>query len=479
MSKFYLTTPIYYINAKPHLGHAYTTIAADILARYHRLKGDDVWFLTGTDEHGDKIAEAAALAKQEPQEFADKTSQLYKDAWKNLNISNDQFIRTTDEEHKESVEIFMQKLLDKGAIYKGDYEGLYCTGCEKFIKEEELVDGQCPDHQKAPDKIKEKNYFFKLSDYLAQVKTLIENNTIKILPEEKKNEVLGLFKQGLEDFSVSRESVEWGIPMPGDEQQKIYVWIEALQNYISALGYGRDEENFKKLWPANLHLMAKDIIKFHAVYWPAMLIAAGERPPKTIFAHGFFTVNGQKMSKTLGNVLDTNDLIEEFGVDATRYLLMSQFSFERDGDIKEEMFIEKYNSDLANNLGNLVSRVANMIDKYFDGVLPEVDIEVGYDLEKVNRFIENYQFDKALTEIQAIISRANQVIEDEKPWEIAQVKNMDKLAKLLTELSITIREVSLAIEPFMPETSKKINKMFNQEEIRKTDPLFPRIYIKE
>ena len=411
MSKFFITTPIYYVNSQPHLGHAYTTLAADVLARYHRLKGDKVWFLTGTDEHGAKIAAAAELAGKNPKQFVDEISVLYRNYWDRLSISYDQFIRTTDLEHEQSVKIFIKKLQKVGAIYESEYQGLYCVGCEKFIKPSDLIEGKCPDHGTFPQQLKERNYFFKLTDYLPRIKDLITRDEIKIQPLEKKNEALGLITQGLEDFSLSRESVKWGIPMPGQSKQVIYVWVEALLNYISAVGYGRDAELFKAWWPANLHLMAKDILKFHAIYWPALLLAAGEKLPQNLFVHGYFTVNGVKMSKTRGNVIDVGELIDKYGVDATRYLLLSAFSFEQDGDIRAEQFLEKYNADLANNLGNLVSRVSQMVEKYFEGELPAVDIEIEYDLEKIQRSIEQLQFDKAIMGIQAIITQANQLIE--------------------------------------------------------------------
>lgn len=477
MSKHYLTTPIYYVNAWPHLGHAYTTLAADILARYYRLKGDEVLFLTGTDEHGAKIQQAADKAGKAPQIFVDEVSSRYKAVWEKLNISYDQFIRTTDAEHIASVQKFMERLQERKALYLEEYSGLYCVGCEKFITEKDLVDGKCPDHGTAPEKIKEKNYFFKLKEYLPFVKQLIEKDEIKILPQEKKNEVLGLFKQELEDFSLSRQNVTWGIPMPFDTAQTVYVWVDALINYISAVGYGRDEVKYKKWWPADLHLMAKEILKFHAVYWPAMLMAAGEKLPHEIFVHGYFTVNGEKMSKTKGNVLDPVAMVEKFGADATRYLLMSQFPFERDGDIKAEQFMEKYNSDLANNLGNLVSRVSQMIEKFFNGEVPEFEIEVDYDLEKINRLLEELQFSRALEEMWKIISTANQMIEEEKPWELAQNRNMDKLGRLLYTLSVMIKDLALALEPVMPETADKIQQIFKQKVIQKTVPLFPRLYV--
>ncbi|MBU1074666.1 class I tRNA ligase family protein, partial [Patescibacteria group bacterium] len=305
----FITTPIYYVNDKPHIGHAYTTVAADILARWHKQKGDEVFFLTGTDEHGAKVAESAKLANKSPQQLCDKNSKLFKEAFDNLNLSYDYFIRTTDQRHEKSVAKFMQKLYDQGDIYEGTYEGLYCTGCENFLTEKELVDGKCPDHLKEPEKISEKNYFFKLTKYLSKVQTLIEKDEIKILPEDKKKEALGLFKQGLEDFSVSRENVKWGIPLPFDKSQVTYVWVEALQNYISAIGYGDDRREFEKWWQNPLHIMAKDILKFHCIYWPALLLAAGEEPPKQMFLHGFFSINGQKMSKSIGNVIDPNDLV--------------------------------------------------------------------------------------------------------------------------------------------------------------------------
>ncbi|MFH2104698.1 MAG: class I tRNA ligase family protein [Parcubacteria group bacterium] len=326
-NKFYITTPIYYVNDKPHIGHAYTTVAADVLARYHRLRGDDVHFLTGNDEHGDKVARSAEEAGQEPQAFCDEMSAKYQLTWDRLNIGYDDYIRTTEPRHKEAVQDFLTVLKDKGAIYEGTYEGLYCTGCEKFLTDKELVDGECPDHKKAPEKLSEKNYFFKLGDYLNEVKRQIEKDEIKVDPENIKREVLGLFKQDLQDFSVSRESVKWGIELPFDKSQKTYVWVEALQNYITAIGYKDDQKKFKRYWPADVHLMAKDIIKFHAIFWPAMLLAADLPVPKQIFAHGFFTIDGQKMSKTIGNVIDPNDLVDEYGADATRYLILSQFWF--------------------------------------------------------------------------------------------------------------------------------------------------------
>lgn len=475
MKKFYITTPIYYVNDKPHIGHAYTTIAADVLARYYRQKDYDVFFLTGTDEHGDKVAESAVKNGVDIQEFVDKNAEGFQRSFKNLNISYDIFMRTTDPKHAESVNIFMEKLKEVDALYQGEYEGLYCTGCEDFLTEKELVDGKCPVHNKEPEVVKEKNWFFRLEKYLPEIKKLIESGKIKVMPEARKNEVLGLIKQELKDFSVTRERVKWGLDFSVDPSQKIYVWVEALQNYISAIGYGRDKNNFKKWWPADVHLMAKDIIKFHAIFWPAMLLAAGEKLPKLIFAHGFFSLDGKKMSKSLGNVIDPNELIEEFGVDATRYLLLTQFPFGQDGDIKRSMFKEKYNADLANNLGNLVSRVLNMIEKYTDGKIPK-QVESPIYLETIGEKIEKLQFDEVLKEVWQTIAKANQTIDENEPWKMA--KDPDKqiaLEDLLSDLASYLYDLAAAIKPFMPHTADKIVGSLSSEKITKGEPLFNRL----
>lgn len=467
---FFITTPIYYVNDKPHIGHAYTTVAADILARWHKQKGDEVFFLTGTDEHGAKVAESAKLANKSPQLFCDENSELFKNAFDNLNLSYDYFIRTTGQRHKESVAKFMQKLYDQGDIYEGRYEGLYCTGCENFLTEKELVDGKCPDHLKEPEKISEKNYFFKLTNYLSKVKELIEKDEIKILPSDKKKETLGLFKQGLEDFSVSRENVEWGIPLPFDGSQVTYVWVEALQNYISAIGYGDDRKEFEKWWQNPLHIMAKDILKFHCIYWPALLLAAGEEPPKKLFLHGFFSINGQKMSKSLGNVIDPNDLVKKYGADATRYLLISQFPFGQDGDIKEEKFDEQFNSDLANGLGNIVSRVANLIEKSEGKINPKGSDTL---FNSISDDIENLDFHKAIKTILATIQNLDGEIQQAKPWEMESDSN-DR-AKFLEKIASALLSISMAVKPFMPETANEIENRFSSKQIKKGKPLFPRI----
>ncbi len=476
MSKrYYITTPIYYVNDKPHIGHAYTTIAGDILARYYKSQGAEVFYLTGTDEHGSKVAESADQANMSPQEFVDQQAELYKQAWSNLNIEYDYFVRTTDQRHKQSVKKFMGVLHEKKAVYEGQYEGLYCTGCEKFLTEKELVDGLCPYHKKPPQKITEKNYFFKLKDYLNKVKKLIESDKIAIRPINQKNETLGLYKQGLEDFSVSREKVKWGIPLPFDKKQNVYVWVDALQNYISAVGYGDNQEEFKKWWEEAevIHLMARDILKFHAIFWPAMLLAAGVAIPEREFIHGFFSINGQKMSKSLGNIIDPNELVNEFGIDATRYLLLSQFPFGADGNIELKRFTEKYNSDLANGLGNLVARTLNMIEKFSDGKIPAI-VKCSRDFGPVNKFIEELAFDKALKEIWSQIDWANTQIDQQKPWELHKAGEKDKLNKLLSELASLLCEIAKAITPFMPQTGQKLLGLISVDRIKKGEPLFAR-----
>lgn len=473
--KFYITTPIYYVNDKPHIGSAYTTIAADVLARYYRQKDYEVFFLTGTDEHGDKVAESAEKNGIDVQEFVDKNANDFKDAFKNLNITNDIFMRTTDPKHQESVDKFMEKLKEVDALYQGEYEGLYCKGCEDFLTDKELIDGKCPDHNKEPEVVKEKNWFFRLEKYLPEVKKLIEEDKIKVLPEARKNEVLGLIKQELKDFSVTRERVKWGLDFSVDKTQKVYVWVEALQNYISAIGYGRDDEMFNKWWPADVHLMAKDIIKFHAVYWPAMLLAAGEKLPGLIYAHGFFSLDGKKMSKSLGNVIHPNEMIEEFGVDATRYLLLTQFPFGNDGDIKKSLFKEKYNADLANNLGNLVSRVLNMIEKYTDGKIPK-QVDSPIYLKPIGEKIEKLQFDGALKELWQAIAKANQAIDENEPWKMAKDPNKQTaLEDLLSDLASFLYDFAAEIKPFMPHTAEKIIGSLSSEKIVKGDPLFKRL----
>jgi methionyl-tRNA synthetase len=467
MSKFYITTPIYYVNDKPHIGHAYTTIAADVLARYHRLAGDEVFSLTGTDEHGAKVAESADRAGKTPQEFCDENSAKFQLLWDRLDIANDYFIRTTSDYHKIGVAAFLNRLHEAGAIYEGEYQGLYCTGCENFITEKELVDGKCPAHNKAPEAIKEKNYFFRLKDYLPKVKELLDSGELKILPASRHQEVMGLLRQGLDDFSISRQSVKWGIGLPFDNRQVTYVWVEALQNYITALGYGQDGDKLEKFWPADIHLMAKDIIKFHAIFWPAMLIAAGLPVPKVVFAHGFFTVDGQKMSKSLGNVIDPDALVDELGADAVRYLLLSQFPFGADGDVKASNFAIQYNSDLANGVGNLTARVAAMAEKYFGGEAPEKDKEFADEVAGIwgqyREAMADFQIDKAIEIIKKWQAFCDGYIERHKPWELAKT-DPAKLAPVIYNLLEAVRHLGLMVYPIMPSTGEKILMALGQGE---------------
>lgn len=471
--KFYITTPIYYTNQAPHIGTAYTTIAADVLARYHRQKGDDVLFLTGTDEHGEKIAQAAKKAGKSPQEFVDGIAEEFKKAWKKLNISYDDFIRTTDEKHKRGVEKFLSKLKESGKVYQDEYRGLYCTDCEKFITKKELVDGKCPDHQKEPGLISETNYFFKLKDFLPRVKKLIEDDKILIEPQERKKEVLSLIDQDLGNFSISRQNVEWGIPLPFDKKQNIYVWVEALQNYVTAIGYEDNKEKFNQYWPADLHLIGKDIIKFHAIFWPALLLAVGLELPKKIFIHGFFTIDGQKMSKTLGNVVDPIYLADKYGVDPLRYFLLREIAFGQDGDFSIKRFKERYNADLANGLGNLVSRVLTLtgkikiIDK--EGELTEKIEPVR---KKYQEALDQIKFNEALESVWRLIGFCDEYIEKNKPWEL--IKNdQEKAGEILSELLVSLKEISSLLEPFLPDTAEEIKLQLKDN--KKGESLFPRL----
>ena len=467
--KFYVTTPIYYVNDVPHIGHAYTTIAADVLARYHRLSGKDVFFLTGTDEHGAKVAEAAKEAGKKPKEFCDQVMARFIDAWEKLNISNDYFIRTTDSRHEKIVQELLQKIYDNGFIKPGVYEGLYCIGCEKFLTEADLVDGKCPLHpNRKPVKQKEKNYFFKLKSFQEKLIKAIEDknnpNHYEILPEERKNEILGKLRLGLEDVSISRAAVEWGIPLPWNKTQTIYVWVDALANYYTATQFLENKSHF---WPADIHLIGKDILWFHTVIWQALLLAAGLPLPKTVFAHGFFTVNGQKMSKSQGNVISPDDLIKKFGVDGTRYLMLSEFPFGSDGDISIERLKTRYNADFANGLGNLVARVTKLCETSgynFPSTKKRFKKSVSENLEK-------FRFDEALKFIWNKISLADKYVDENQPWTLKG----EKLNQVLKHLISEILEIALLLIPFLPETAEKIQKQFAGPKIKSEKPLFPRL----
>lgn len=466
-NKFYITTPIYYVNAKPHIGHAYTTIAADILARYQRLIGSDVFFLTGTDEHGKKNAEIAEEQGKTPQIFVDEMSAFFKSCWDALNISNDDFIRTTEKRHITGVKQFLLKLKENNAVYEGRYEGYYCIACENFIRDSELVEGKCPIHHQSPEKISEKNYFFKLEDYIGKVEEMIRKGELRILPKIAENETLGLIRQKLENFSISREKVKWGITLPWDKNQTVYVWVDALINYLTGLGYGTSEKKFKKFWPADLHLIGRDILKFHAIFWPALLLAVKLPLPRVIFAHGFFTINGQKMSKTLGNVIDPNELIREYGSDGARYLIISQFPFGQDGDIKAENFSKQYNANLANNLGNLVSRTLTLADKYkITKAISDQEMarEVKKTWGKIEKAMLEFRIDRGLVSIWELINFSNKYIDERKPWQQLnqklEIKNQ-KLDMVIYSLLETLRNIAWMISFFLPETSRKIFVQLN------------------
>jgi len=464
MEKFFVSTPIYYINGEPHIGHAYTTIAADVLARFYRDRNYDVFFLTGADEHGAKICEAAQKVNQTPNEFVDGLDIKFKAAWKNLNISNDAYIRTTNPEHEKLVQEMVSKLQDKGFVEKRQYEGLYCVGCEKFVKESELVDGKCSDHQKEPVLQKEENYFFRLSDFAEKILAKIESNELVIAPETRRNEVISKIKQGLEDVSISRQAVDWGIKFPQDESQTIYVWIDALLNYYTATKIF-DKVDF---WPANLHIVGKDILWFHAVIWPAVLLALDLPLPKKVFVQGYFTVNGQKMSKSVGNVIDPNKLVEKYGADAVRFALLREFPFGEDGDISEEKVAVSY-TRLANNIGNLVQRTLSMINQY------DIDVKTNQtNGEKIaiDTQIKNLDFYGALKKIDEFSENLNKFIAEKEPWILAKEKKQKELALILTKVYIDLHSLNDALKPFIPETNAKIAAQLKD---LKPIPLFPKI----
>jgi len=466
MKKKFITTPIYYINDVPHVGHAYTTIAADVLSRYYQDKNEEVFLLTGVDEHGAKIAEAAKKVGKEPKEFVDGLVPRFKESWEKLNIKYSEFFRTTDLKHQEIVVDLILKLKERGFIEKRKYSGMYCTACEKYLLPDELIDGSCPDHGTQPEEHSEENYFFLLSKLTDKLLSAIDAGDYQILPESRKNEVIGKIRSGLEDVSISREKVEWGIPFPGDTDQTIYVWIDALVNYYSATKI-YDQKN---IWPPDVHLMAKDILWFHAVIWPAILIVLDLPLPKKIFAHGFFTVGGQKMSKTRGNVLDPNKLVDKFGTDAVRYCLLREFPFGEDGDFSEEKIALRYQSELSNGLGNLVQRTISMINRYNVEVKGQ-KLGVGSQRSEFSNLIEELKFDQALLEVNNQVAKLNQYIEENRPWELAK-SDEKKLAEVLLHVYKTLNFLSSDIAPFMPETAEK---MKHQLETLVPEPLFPRI----
>ncbi|MBI3337638.1 MAG: methionine--tRNA ligase [Candidatus Staskawiczbacteria bacterium] len=470
--KFYITTSIPYTNAPPHIGFAFELVQADVIARYHKYLRQEVYFLTGTDEHGLKTLRAAKTAGKEVLEFADEISAKFKDLAKVLHISNTDFIRTTDEKrHLPAVYALWEKFKEKGDIYKKKYKGFYCPGCEAFKTQKELINGKCIIHQKEIEEVEEENYFFKLSKYLPEIKKIIGKNIIKIIPESKKNEVLGMIESGLEDVSFTRSKEKyWSWPVPGDENQVFYVWQDALPNYISAIGYAGDQEKFKKFWPADIHCIGKDIIKFHALYWPAMLLSADLDLPKSIFVHGFINVAGQKMSKSFGNIVDPFELVKKYGTDAVRYYLLREISPIEDGDFTYEKFEQRYNGDLALGIGNLVARTIALAIKLNVSQIKitfKINKAVNATIKDCKKYLEDFKFNEALKSIWELIGFCDKYINEEKPWEVKKNAN-----QVVSDSLFALQNIANLLYPFLPETSEKIKQLINQ---KKQEALFPRI----